>query len=277
METRDSVIKNPLFDALKKVGHKATDDIYVWSQGLGLHNQNFTTAIKKNVDDVTAKTVLNDVWKFFYSVGLERPNQVLGVTASPDIDHLNRVLTDIMNQKEHTAILGMGDTVEEAILNWVKTFAIYDFAVYTYLEKHIGAKDGLNIYMGLWESFALIALDHHKDALGINNKTDITMDIIGKLSQGYWESIACPYTVTKHTPDVHEAKIEMCPYWDNMKAILGEEKSRSMTLKTEAHTSVNYYDTILKALGVFDKYSFTMDKFSCCGDDCCRIRFERRK
>ena len=34
---------------------------------------------------------------------------------------------------------------------------------------------------------------------------------------------------------------------------------------------------ILKALGVFGKYSFTMDKFQCCGDKSCRVRFERRK
>jgi len=62
-----------------------------------------------------------------------------------------------------------------------------------------------------------------------------------------------------------------------MKAELDEEKARSMTLKTEAVVSVNYYDAILKALGVFDKFSFTMDKFICCGDNRCRVRFERRK
>jgi len=50
-----------------------------------------------------------------------------------------------------------------------------------------------------------------------------------------------------------------------------------MTLKTEAVVSVNYYDAILKALGVFDRFSFTMNKFQCCGDDTCRVRFERRK
>jgi hypothetical protein len=33
---------------------------------------------------------------------------------------------------------------------------------------------------------------------------------------------------------------------------------------------------VLKALGVFDRYSFTMDKFMCCGDDVCRVRFEKR-
>jgi hypothetical protein len=48
-------------------------------------------------------------------------------------------------------------------------------------------------------------------------------------------------------------------------------------LKTEAVVSVNYYDAVLRAMGIFDRVAFTMDKFKCCGDDCCRIRFQRRK
>lgn len=277
METRQQILSNPLFPALEKVGHKPEQDIFVWSMGLGFHNHNLVTALEENLKDANTKTsVLRDTWGFFHSVGLERPNKVLGVTASPDLAHLNKIMTDIMSDNRHPAILGMGDTVEEAILNWVRTFAIYDFAVYTYLEKHLGAKEGLRLYMGLWEIFSLSELDNYKKALGIDEKTPITMDILGKLSRLYWESIACPYRVTKHTADVHEAEIEVCPYWVNMKEILGEPKCRSMTLKAETATSVNYYDAILKALGVFDKYSFTMDKFACCGDDVCRVRFERR-
>jgi hypothetical protein len=103
------------------------------------------------------------------------------------------------------------------------------------------------------------------------------MDKLGELSKVYWEAIACPYKVTKHDPNVHEAEILACPYWDNMKEILGEDIARSMTLKCEAAVSVNYYQAILKGLGVFDRYTFTMDKFLCCGDDACRVRFERRK
>jgi hypothetical protein len=278
VETREAILKNPLFPALKKVNHKPEQDIFVWSMGLGFHNHNLVAALDENLNAAaTRAAVQRDVWSFFHSVGLERPNRVLGVTANPDLGHLNQVMADVMNNDKHPAILGMGDSVEEAILNWVKTFAIYDFAAYTYLEKHLGAKEGLRLYMGLWEIFSLSELDHYKETLGIDEKTEITMDILGKLSQLYWESIACPYRVTKHTPAVHEAEIEVCPYWVNMKDILGEAKCRSMTLKAETATSVNYYDAVLKALGVFDKYSFTMDKFACCGDDVCRVRFERRK
>ncbi len=174
-------------------------------------------------------------------------------------------------------IKGVGETIEEALLNWVRTFAIFDFAIYIYLEKHLGSKDCFKIYIELWEKFALSGLDHVKKALGITDKTEINMDVIGKISRMYWETIACPYRVVEHSKDVHVADIEICPYWENMKEILGEEKARSMTCKCEAAVSVNYYDALLKALGVFDKYSFTMEKWLCCGDDVCRVRFEKRK
>lgn len=278
MTSREEVLKNPVFTALKQVRHKPEDDIYVWSQGLGFHNYNLLNSLKNNVKEPAVReAILTDLWSFFYSVGLERVNKVLGIEKKPNVDKINKILTDIMHDKKHPAILGMGDYIEETFLNWVRAFAIYDFAAYIYLEKHLGAKDALKIYMGLWETFALAPLAQLKKTLGIKDAADVDMDVLGKLSRIYWESIATPYRVAKHTKDVHEAEVLLCPYWENMKALLGEEKARSMTLKTEAITSCNYYDAILKALGVFDKFTFTMDKFACCGDNCCRVRFERRK
>ena len=278
MESREQVLKNEAFSALKEVGHKPEDDIYIWSQGMAFHNQNLIDGLKENVNDPKLRErVLYDLWSFFYTVGLKKANKVLGVEERPNIDKINKILADILNDRNHPAILGMGEYIEEAFLNWLRAFTIYDFSAYVYLEKNLGSKDGLKIYMGLWEKFALSALDHWKETLGVKGPSDINMDMLGKLSKAYWESIGIPYHVTKHNQDVHEAELGVCAYFVNMKAILGEEKARSMTLKTEAVTSVNYYDAILKALGVFDKFSFTMDRFQCCGDNTCRVRFERRK
>jgi hypothetical protein len=278
METRAEVMRNPVFSALQEVGHKPQDDIYIWSQGMAFHNQNLLDGLTENVRDPNLRNkVLSDLWSFFYTVGLEKVNKVLGIKEKPDIDHINKILQEILNDKNHPAILGMGEYTEEAFLNWLKAFTIYDFSAYVYLEKHLGAKEGLKIYMGLWEKFALSALDSWKKTFGIKSPSDIDMDMLGKLSKAYWESIGIPYHQTKHNQDVHEAELGVCAYYANMEAILGEEKARSMTLKTEAITSVNYYDAILKALGVFDKFSFTMDKFQCCGDRHCRVRFEKRK
>jgi len=278
MESREQVLKNEVFTGLKEVGHRPEDDIYVWSQGMAFHNQNLIDGLKENLRDAKLREkVLDDLWSFFYTVGLEKVNKVLGIGEKPNVDKINKILTDILKDKNHPAILGMGEYIEEAFLNWLRAFTIYDFSVYVYLEKNLGSKDGLKIYMGLWEKFALSALDPWKKTFGIKGPSDISMDVLGKLSKAYWESIGIPYHVTKHSKDVHEAELGVCAYFANMKAILGEEKARSMTLKTEAATSVNYYDAILKALGVFDKFSFTMDKFQCCGDNTCRVRFERRK
>ncbi len=278
MESREQVLENPVFPALKEVDHKPEDDIYVWSQGMAFHNQNLLDGLKENVDDPKIREkILSDLWSFFYTVELEKVNEVLGVEEKPDVDKINKILAEILNDRDHPAILGMGEYIEEAFLNWLKAFTIYDFSAYTYLEKHLGSKEGLKVYMSLWETFALSALDHWKQTLGIKDPSDVDMNMLGKLSQAYWESIGIPYHVTKHNNDVHEAELGVCSYYANMKAILGEEKARSMTLKTEAVVSVNYYDAILKALGVFDRFSFTMNKFQCCGDDTCRVRFERRK
>ena len=279
MPSKETVLSNWLFANLKEIGHTAEEDIYTWAQGSGFHNHNLLNGLAETVEDeAKRKTILTEMWQYFHSVGLNRANEVLGITAQPDIDKINATWAAVMSDRDHPAILGLGDDVEEAIYNWVRVFSIFDFAAYTFLEKHLGAKAALVIYTEyMWENFALGALDHVKEAVGIKNPEDVDMDKLGQLSRLYWEAIDCPYHVTQHSQDVHEAELGDCPYWWNMRDILGEEKCRSMSLKTLAATSVNYYDAILKALGVFDKYSFTMDKFQCCGDDVCRVRFERRR
>jgi hypothetical protein len=277
MESRRHILDNELFTALEAVGHKPEDDVFVWSQGLAFHYQNLVSSLADKVGSVEREAILKDIWSFVKAKADGRVNQILGLDADQDLGRLRALTAAIMRDAEHPAIKGMGDSVEEAILNWVRAFAILDFAMYTFLERHIGSKRCMDIYMGLWESFALANVDHVKAALGIADPEDVDMDKLGDVSRMYWESIASPYRVTKHSDEVHEAEIQMCPYFVNMTDVLGTEQARSMTLKCEAVVSVNYYDAILKALGVFDRYSFTMDKFICCGDDVCRVRFEKRK
>jgi len=278
MTSREEALKNPIFLALKKVGQTPGEGIRTWAHGLCFHNQNLLNGLKSNVaNPAKREAILNDLWNSVYSIVPKRVSEVLGIETKPNVDKISKLLSDIMNDEKHPAIQAMGDSIEEALVNWLKAFTFYDWSTYIYLERHLGAKDALKIYMGLWESFALGPLEDMKKLFGIKEASDIDMDVLGKLSRAYWESIACPYHITQHTKDIHEAELEFCAYYAVMKDVLGEEKARSMTLKTEAIVSVNYYDAILKALGVFDKFSFTMDKFICCGDNCCRVRFERRK
>lgn len=265
-----------LFSSLSQIGHKAEEDILTWSQGLAFHYANLLDALS-DVEKRMRERILKDIWSAVAEKAPEAIKEKVGLKEPIDIEKINETLSQILKDSNHPAIKGSGKDVDESILNWVRLFTLLDFNIYMKLEEHLGTRDGYPLYMGLWEKFALAELDHVKKAVGISGPGDVNMDKLGELSKVYWEAIACPYKVTKHDANVHEAEILACPYWDNMKEILGEDIARSMTLKCEAAVSVNYYQAILKGLGVFDRYTFTMDKFLCCGDDACRVRFERRK
>jgi hypothetical protein len=264
-----------LFGSLREIGHKAEDDILTWSQGLAFHYSNFLEGLS-GVEEEKKKKILHDVWNNVAEKAPKAIKEKVGLKEPIDIGKVGEILSQIMTDSNHPAVKGSGKDVNESILNWVRLFALLDFNIYMRLEHHLGTKDGYPLYMGLWEKFALAELDEIKKAVGITGPDDVDMDKIGELSKIYWEAIACPYKVTKHDANIHEAELLACPYWDNMREILGEDVARSMTLKCEAAVSTNYYEAILKALGVFDRYSFTMDKFLCCGDNACRIRFEKR-
>lgn len=265
-----------LFGSLTEIGHKAEDDIFTWSQGLAFHYSNLLEGLS-NVETDKKGKILKDIWTNVAEKAPEAIKQKIGLTDPIDIEKIGEILAQILSDPDHPAIKGSGKDINESLLNWVRLFALFDFNIYLRLENHLGTKDGFPLYMGLWETFALAELDEVKEAVGIIGPDDVSMDKLGELSKLYWESIACPYKVTRHDEDVHEAEILCCPYWYCMREMLGEETARSMTLKCEAPVSTNYYEAILKALGVFDRYSFTMDKFLCCGDDVCRVRFTRRK
>jgi len=264
-----------LFGSLAEVGHKAEEDVFTWSQGLAFHYSNLLEGLA-GVEQEMKERLLKDVWQKVAEKAPDVIKEKIGLRDPVDINEIGATLSQILTDSNHPAIKGSGKDVDESLLNWVRLFALVDFNIYLRLENHLGTKDGYPLYMGLWEKFALAELDEVKKAVGISGPDDVDMDKIGELSKIYWESIACPYRVKKHDANVHEAELLACPYWDNMREILGEGTARSMTLKCEAAVSTNYYEAILKALGVFDRYSFTMDKFICCGDDVCRVRFERR-
>jgi hypothetical protein len=264
-----------LFGSLAEIGHKAEDDIFTWSQGFAFHYSNLLEGLA-GVDKAKKDKILKDIWENVASKAPAAIKEKVGIEEPLDVDKIGETISQILTDSNHPAIKGSGKDVKESLLNWVRLFVLVDFNIYTRLESNMGTKDGFPLYMGLWEKFALAELDEVKKAVGISGPNDVDMNKIGELSQIYWEAIACPYKVTKHDANVHEAELMACPYWENMREILGEDTARSMTLKCEAAVSVNYYEAVLKGLGVFDRYSFTMDKFQCCGDDVCRIRFEKR-
>jgi hypothetical protein len=172
------------------------------------------------------------------------------------------------------AIEKTGQSVEDALVSWVQAATALDYLYWETLEEALGARPAHRIYSRVWEKLALGNLDHVQDALGIRG--NINMHTIGLLSKAYWHSIACPYTVVEENEDVHIGEISMCPYWENMKILFGEEKAKDCVKKGMGATTSNYYQAIIKALGKWDEIYATQDKCICLGDDVCRVVFKKR-
>ena len=266
-----------LYGCLAETGRKAEEDVFIWSQGLAFHYSNLLDGLS-GVEQGKKKRILKDIWSRVAEKAPDAIKETIGLKGPIDVDKIGETLSKIMTDGKHPAIKGSGKDVNESILNWVKLFALLDFNIYMRLENHLGTKDGYPLYMGLWEKFALAELDKVKEALGISKPEDVTMDKLGQLSRIYWETIACPYRVTVHNADVHEAEVLACPYWDNMREMLGQETARSMTLKCEAAVSTNYYEAVLKALEmtVTDLSLFREVHVTCKGARPCSIELRGR-
>jgi len=78
------------------------------------------------------------------------------------------------------------------------------------------------------------------------------------------------------TVDRHVAIIKTCPFWDNMIDMYGKDAANNMHQKTIGATSANYYQAIMKALGLWDEFYATQDQYRCLGDGQCRMVYVRR-
>lgn len=96
------------------------------------------------------------------------------------------------------------------------------------------------------------------------------------MNRAYWEAIGSEVEEVETTPDRHVAIIKTCPFWDNMIDMYGKDAASRMHQKTIGATSANYYQAIMKAIGLWDEFYATQDQYRCLGDGQCRMVYERR-
>jgi hypothetical protein len=173
------------------------------------------------------------------------------------------------------ALEKVGRPLEESALSWVQSAAALDFLFYETMEEALGARQAHIIYSRVWEKLALMNVDHTLAALEIPDKSKFTLHDFARLSKIYWDAIDCPTEITE-TPDRVEVKVFACPYYDNMKLLVGEDRAHDMLKKGMGATTSNYYQAITKYLGKWDEIYATQDRCICLGDEYCRVVFQRR-
>ena len=174
------------------------------------------------------------------------------------------------------AIDKIGQSAEDAAVAWVQAATTLDFLSWETMEEALGARQAHIIYSRIWEKMAQNELPHVLEACGLKEKKNLSMHDIGEISRAYWEGISCPYRTVEETDDIHVGEVSDCPYWENMKILYGEERARDVVKKGMGATTANYYQAIIKELGLWDEIYATQDKCMCLGDDVCRVVFKKR-
>lgn len=260
--------RNWVLKAIERTGQPLEAALSTWAFGFALEDNLMWNSSVEHVGEDEAQRVQEEVWRRIPPKYHEAARKVLSwkSEAPPYGLSLDIGAPEIIER--------MGVSGEEALVFWNRAFVGHDHQMWRVWEDFYGARDGVIMYSRVWEGFALGFLDVIKATIGMQEFK--TIDDLAKLNRAYWEAIGCEVEEVEQTADKLITVITTCPYFDNMVDMYGKEAASEMMKKTIGPTSANYYQTIMKALGLWDTFFVTQDQFRSLGDGVCRMVYIRR-
>lgn len=260
--------RNWVLKAIERTGQPLDDALHTWIGAFPLENDLLWQALVESKGEQEARRAAAAAWgripqeyrdaaKDAFTFESETPPY--GMT-------LERELSDI--------VANSGRSPDDLLIFWNKAFVAHDHEMWQVLESLYGAREGLIVYSRVWEGFALAFLDLVKQTIGLDEIK--TSEDIARMNRAYWEAIGSEVEEIETTPDRHVAIIKTCPFWDNMIDMYGKVPAHQMHQKTIGATSANYYQAIMKALGLWEEWYATQDEYRCLGDGQCRMVYVRR-
>jgi hypothetical protein len=260
--------RNWVIKAIERTGQPIDDAIHTWMDGFALEDNLMWNSVLVEKGEDEARRMYRAVWdripdkyqdaarKVFTFASEEPP---FGLSLDISVDE---------------AVERLGMSREEALVLWNRGFTGHDHQMWRVWEDAYGAREAVIMYSRVWEGFALSFLEPIKKALG---RFDFeTTEDLAELNRAYWEAIGCEVEDVETTPDRFVAVIKTCPYFDNMVDMYGKDAASEMMKKTIGPTSANYYQALLKALGLWETFYVTQDQFRSLGDSVCRMVYTRR-
>lgn len=260
--------RNWVLKAIERTGQPAEEALHTWVFGFTLEPELLWRATVEEKGEEEARKVCAETWASLPAELRETARAVL-VAGSEQPPYGLSLELDVPGLLERT-----GRTTDEELVFWNRAFTTHDHEMWQVLERHYGAREGLIVYSRVWEQIALTFLDGVKQAIGLD-EIGTTRDL-ARMNRAYWEAIGCEVEDVETTEDRHVAIIKTCPFWDNMIDIYGKQAASRMHQKTIGATSANYYQAIMKALGLWDEFYATQDEYRCLGDGQCRMVYVRR-
>jgi hypothetical protein len=260
--------RNWVLKAIERTGQPLDVAVTTWAFGFGLEDDLMWNSTVEHLGEDEARRHHAEVWRRIPEKYHDAARKVFTwKSQEPPYG-----LTLEIGADEIAERLGM--TKEEAVVLWNRGFTGHDHQMWRVWEDYYGAREGLIMYSRVWEGFALGFLDMIKGAIGMQEFK--TTEDLAKLNRAYWEAIGCEVEDVEQTEDRFVAVIKTCPYFDNMVDMYGKEAASEMMKKTIGPTSANYYQALMKALGLWDTFFVTQDQFRSLGDSVCRMVYIRR-
>jgi hypothetical protein len=260
--------RNWVLKAIERTGQPLGVAVHTWAFGFALEDDLMWNATVEHLGTEEAREVHAEVWRRIPAKYVDAARKVF---TWPSETPPHGLALEI-DSAEVADRLGLSE--EEALVLWNRAFTGHDHQMWRVWEDRYGARDAVIMYSRVWEGFALAFLDVIKATIGMQEFK--TTDDLARLNRAYWEAIACEVEDVEKTEDRLVAVIKTCPYFDNMVDMYGKEAASEMMKKTIGPTSANYYQALMKAIGLWDSFFVTQDQFRSLGDPVCRMVYIRR-
>jgi hypothetical protein len=260
--------RNWVIKAVERTGQPLDTAIETWSFGFALEDELMFNAIAEHLGEEEARSSHEAVWARIPAKYREAARTVFEwKSEQPPYGLALEIGGDVVAAR-------MGVSLEDALVFWNRAFTGHDHQMWRTWEDRYGAREGVIMYSRVWEGFALSFLDVIKAAIGMHEFQ--TTEDLAKLNRAYWEAIGGEVEDIEVTPDRLVSVVKTCPYFDNMVDMYGKEAASEMMKKTIGPTSANYYQALMKAVGLWDTFFVTQDQFRSLGDRLCRMVYVRR-
>lgn len=260
--------RNWVIKAIERTGQDVEEAIHTWMGGFALEDSLMWEVAAEELGEKEATRLTQKVWEAIPPKYQEATRAVFSrQSESPPFG-----LTLDIDVPE--AIDRLQLSPEETLVLWNRAFTGHDHQMWNAWEHAHGARVAVGMYSRVWERLALSFLDGIKASIG-KFEFETTEDLAA-LNRAYWEAIGCEVEEVENTPDRLVTVIKTCPYFDNMVDMYGKDAASEMMKKTIGPTSANYYQALMKALGLWDTFYVTQDQFRSLGDNVCRMVYTRR-
>lgn len=260
--------RNWVLKAIERTGQPLDAALHTWAFGFAFEDELMWNATEEHLGGDDARRHCEEVWRRIPAKYHEASRKVFArKSETPPYGLSLEIGAEEIAER-------MGVSQEEALVFWNRGFTGHDHQMWRVWEDMYGAREGVIMYSRVWEGFALGFLDVIKATIGMQ-EFETTADL-AKLNRAFWEAIGCEVEEVEQTDDRLVTIIKTCPYFDNMVDMYGKDAASEMMKKTIGPTSANYYQALMKAIGLWDTFFVTQDQFRSLGDSVCRMVYVRR-